>query len=345
MKKQNIINLVKFYAEKNDYAFRSEVAKIASEFEKNGDLEIARYIMDLMSTTVFYTPNNSYSDTIFLKKIDYSNNPLYLPDTIENDVLGLIRTFNKKLPISKVLFYGKPGSGKTQSAYQIARLLNRDLLKVKTEDLIDSHLGQTSKNIISLFNEIKRLPSQNVVVLFDELDSLVLDRLSSNDLREMGRVTSTFLKEFEEISNNIIVIATTNLKESLDKAILRRFDVSISFDRYTKDDLIEISEIILKSYLKLSDINKSDIRLFKKILNNIPKIPYPGDMQQIIKIAIAFSNENEDYDYLRRLYLELNNNKIPTIQELTKAGYTTREIEILTKVPKSSVSRKLKEEF
>lgn len=342
MKKQNIINLVKFYVEKNDSAFRSEVSEIALDFEKNGETEISSYLMDLISTTNFYAPQNSYKDLYYLKKVNYMNSPLYLPEVIENDVIGFVRSINKKISISKVLFHGKPGSGKTQSAFQIARLLNRDILAVKMEDLIDSHLGQTSRNIVSLFEEIRHIPSHNVVILFDELDALVMNRVCSNDLREMGRVTSTFLREFEQIPSNIIVIATTNLKDSLDKAILRRFDANISFDRYTKEELIEISTMLLKSYLKLTETNKSDIRLFNKILKNLEIIPYPGDMQQIIKIALAFSDETEQYDYLRRLYLELNNHQMADIIQLTKEGYTTREIEILTKVPKSSVSRKLK---
>lgn len=343
MKKQNIINLVKYYVEKNDSAFRNEVMEIANDFEKNGENEIGSYLMELISTTNFYHPQNNYKDLIFLKKHPNPNKPLFLPDSIKEDIIGIVKSAGKSIHISKVLFWGNPGTGKTESAYQIARLMNRDLLTVNMEDLIDSHLGQTSKNIISMFDEIKHLYSNNVVILFDELDSLVMNRLCSNDLREMGRVTSTFLKELEDVSDKILIIATTNLINSFDKALLRRFDAKISFNRYTKNDLIDVSCEILQTLIKKSETSRADMRLFKKILKNCDNIPYPGDIMQLIKISLAFSDEDNEFDYLRRFFLELNNNEKIDIQKLTQEGYTTREIEILTGIPKSSVSRKLRE--
>ena len=243
------------------------------------------------------------------------------------------------------MFYGKPGTGKTESAFQIARLMNRDILTVKMEDLIDSHLGQTSKNIVTLFDEIRHLYSNNIVILFDEIDALVMNRISNNDLREMGRVTSTFLKELDSLSDNIILIATTNLVDYIDNALLRRFDAKISFDRYSNEELIEVSEFILKDLLKKASSSKADSRLFRKIFTTVENIPYPGDMLQTIKIALAFSDDSNQYDYLRRLYIELNKNDDISIQKLTSQGFTTREIEILTGIPKSSVARKLKDDI
>ena len=344
MKKQDVVNLVKYYVEKNDSGFRNQVAEIANDFEMNGDVELGSYLMDLISTTNFYTPQNNYRDLVFLKKNDLSNKPIFLPDCIKNDILGLIRSVDRNIHISKVLLYGKPGSGKTESAYQIARLLGRDLLSVRMEDLVDSRLGQTSKNIISMFDEIRHLYSENVVILFDELDSLVMNRTDSHDLREMGRVTSSFLKELDSISDNILIIATTNLINSFDKALLRRFDAKISFDRYTREDLIDISNSLLQIYIKKAETSKIDTKLFNKILNTAKTIPYPGDMKQIIKVSLAFADDSNEFDYLKRIYLELNSEKELTISQLTSDGFSTREIEMLTGISKSTVSRKRKGE-
>ena len=343
MKKQSIINLVKYYVEKNDEAFRTEVVDIARDFEKNGDLTIAEYLMDLISTTNYYVPQANYKNYQYLRKLTFQNKPLLLPELIKNDVLGLVRAIDKKMGIHKILFYGNPGSGKTESAYQVARLLGRDLLTVDFEQLIDSRLGQTAKNISTLFDEISRVQPMNVVILFDEIDAIVLDRINSNDLREMGRVTSTFLRELESVSDDVVIIATTNLMKSFDKALIRRFDSMISFDRYSRQDLIEIADAILLRFLKKAENRRQDTRLFHKILNNAAEIPYPGDLVQLIKTSVAFADTANEFDYLRKFYLALNNN--PTninIQELQEKGYTTREIEILTGIPRSSVSRKLK---
>lgn len=222
-------------------------------------------------------------------------------------------------------------------------MLERDILTVHLEQLIDSRLGETSKNITRLFDEINHLMYSKVIVIFDELDALVLNRNNENDLREMSRVTSTFLRELDTLGNQIIVIATTNLFESFDKALTRRFDAIVSFDRYSKEDLIGIADAMLTSNIKKAVNSSRDIRLFNKILSRLPEIPYPGDMKQIIRTSIAFSDETSKYDYLRKLYLTLNcNPKNVDIQNLSEQGFTTREIEILARIPKSSVSRKLK---
>lgn len=343
MKKQNVVNLIKYHAENNNEAFISEVAEIARDFDANGDDAIAQYIMELVSNANFYVPQHSYKNLKYLRKLEYSTKPLLLPNIIEEDIIGITRAIANKSGLSKFLFYGEPGSGKTESAYQIARLLNRDILSVDFEQLVDSRLGETAKNVAMLFDEINHIAFNKTIVIFDEIDSIVLDRINKNDLREMGRVTSLFLKELDKLKDNIIIIATTNLFQNFDKALIRRFDALVSFDRYSKKDLIDVADSILTASLRKVNNLKQDLRLFNKILNKVESIPYPGDLKQIIKTSIAFSDDSNEYDYLRKIYLALNGNpeKID-IQQLNESGYTTREIEILTRIPKSSVSRKLK---
>lgn len=344
MKKQNLINLVRYHTEKNDVAFASEVANIAKEFDATGYESVAQYLMELISSANFYIPQTNYRNLRYLKKIDYSSKQLLLPNIIEEDILGITRAISNRIGLGKFLFYGAPGSGKSETVFQIAKILNRDILSVPFEQLVDSRLGETAKNVSQLFDEINHLPFNKVLILFDEIDSLVLDRVNRNDLREMGRVTSVFLKGLDSLNENVILIATTNLYDSLDKALIRRFDATISFNRYSREDLIEIADSFLTLILKKSSNSRQGLRLFNKILENLDEIPYPGDLKQIIKTAIAFSDESNKYDYLRKIYLSLNGNTDNVnIQKLKGEGYTTREIEILSRIPKSSVSRKLKE--
>ena len=300
--------------------------------------------MELISNANFYVPQASYKSLRYLKKKEYSAQPLLRPNIIEEDIVGITRSISNNAGLSKFLFYGAPGSGKTESAFQIARILNRDILSVDFEQLIDSRLGETAKNVAALFDEINHLPFSKVLVMFDEIDALVLDRINQNDLREMGRVTSLFLKELDALNDKVIITATTNLYPNLDKALIRRFDAAISFDRYSREDLVDIADSMLTSNLRKSAKSKQDLRLFHKILSNLGSIPYPGDLKQIIKTSIAFSDETSEFDYLRKIYLALNGNpETVDMQRLKEQGYTTREIEILTRIPKSSVSRKLKD--
>ena len=242
------------------------------------------------------------------------------------------------------MFQGAPGTGKTETAKHIARILDRELFVVDFAFIIDCKLGQTGKNIAKLFDEINNLVSpEKVVILFDEIDALALDRTDSKDIREMGRATTSVLKGLEGLNKNILLIATTNLYDHFDKALVRRFDSVIDFNRYSREDLLEISEIILNYYLSKFKNTGKNIRLFKKIISSIDNIPYPGDLKNIIKTSLAFSNPNEEYDYLKRLYITISENKDIDLKTLKKKGFTVREIEILTGISKSQVSRELKE--
>jgi len=344
MKKKNIINLIKYYAEENDAGFRSEAYEIAKEFDTAGDYQLAEYIMALMSNTNTFVPQINESQSGFFERVTVSNDPLPLPEVIEQDIIGVVNAVGRNLGINKFLFQGAPGTGKTETAKQVARILGREIFMVDFSTIIDSKLGQTQKNIVSLFKEINSFAQPDkVLVLFDEIDSIALDRTNSNDLREMGRATSTILKELERINERIILIATTNLFSHFDKAIIRRFDSIIDFNRYGREDLLEISEVLLNSFMDKFKCTGRNIRLFRKIIDLLDPIPKPGDLKNIIRTAVAFSNPRDEYDYLKRLYYIGNGEKNADIQKLQEQGFTVREMEILTGISKSQISRELKE--
>lgn len=350
MKKQNVLNLIKYHVERNENAFRNEAINIARYFDSIGDDQLAEYIMSLIAESNLYTPQSSDFESNFLKQLDTRiMEPLNLPKEISDDIKGMINAINHNIGINKFLFEGLPGSGKTEAAKHVARLLDRTLFYVDFDNLIDSKLGQTNKNISSAFNEINAIPHSNkVVVLFDEIDVIALDRINNNDVREMGRVTSTILRELDrltDLNKEIVIIATTNLFSNFDKALTRRFDAIVNFDRYSKEDLIEVAEYYFSSYIKNFKGISKDTRLFKKILNVADNLPYPGELKNIIKTSLAFSDTNFEYDYLRRLYNNLVGNLEQTeINQLYEKGFTVREIEKLKGESKSSVSRKLSNE-
>ncbi|MBP6409277.1 MAG: AAA family ATPase [Fusobacteriaceae bacterium] len=345
MKKKNILNLIKYHAEKNESAFRNEAYEIAKYFDDNHDYQLSEYIMALLSDTNTFVPQIEGNSNVFVKKIDISSGPLPLPEIIKNDILGIINAVGHNAGINKFLFQGSPGTGKTESAKQVARILERELFMVDFDSLIDSKLGQTSKNITSLFDEISTVSNPNkVIVLFDEIDAIAIDRINSNDLREMGRATSSVLKGLDALNDKIILIATTNLYNSFDKALTRRFDVIIDFDRYKQEDLIDIGEAILNELLFKFKFAGRNMKLFRKILSLMNEIPYPGELKNLIKSSLAFSDPSNEYDYLKKIYLNTCGNGLNMdLKSLQDKGFTVREIEILTGISKSQVSRELKE--
>lgn len=345
MKKKNVLNLIKYYAEKNDHAFRNEAYEIARYFDSTKEYQLSEYIMALLSNANTFSPQINEEDLSFFRKVKLSNTPLPLPEKIGEDVIGIVNAVNRKAGINKFLFEGAPGTGKTETAKQIARILERELFMVDFESVIDSKLGQTSKNIANLFKEIHNLKQPDkTIILFDEIDAIAIDRINSNDLREMGRATSAILKGIDNLNDNTLLIATTNLFSAFDKALIRRFDAVIDFNRYNHDDLIEVASAITNDLLSKFKFAGRNIKLLKKIVNLMKPTPYPGELKNLLKTSIAFSNPDNEFDYLKRLFITISNKQTSKdLKKLQDLGFTMREIEILTGVSKSQASRELRE--
>lgn len=348
MKKINVINLIKYHSQKNEEAFKQEAYTIAKEFDENKDSVLAQYIISLLSDVNTFSPQYQQEDCEYIKKVDLDSEPILLPEKIQNNIAGIINAIGHDIGLNKFLFEGPPGTGKTESVKQIARILDRNLYIVDFDLLVDSKLGQTSKNIAKLFNDLKKLPQpQKTIILFDELDAIAIDRINDRDIREMGRATSSILKGFDSLNKDTIIIATTNLFKSFDRALIRRFDAIVDFGEYPKEDLVLIGENMMNRYIQKFKYAGRNIKLLKKILNTSENLPYPGELKNLLKTSLAFSNPNNKYDYLKRLYDTLNSSSIidtnNCLKKLQDNGFTVRDIEILTGVSKSQVSRKIKE--
>ena len=85
---------------------------------------------------------------------------------------------------------------------------------------------------------------------------------------------------------------------------------------------------------------KEDTKLANKIFNLYKEIPYPGDLNNIIRSTIAFSDFSKPYGYLAGLYQKIVGEEVSDdLKKLKEQGFSVREIEKLTGISKSSVSR------
>ena len=327
MKKKNVINLIRYYAEKNDPAFREEAYEIARDFDASGDFQLSEYIMALMSSANAFVPQMHEDQMTFFRKVAPSHDSLPLPTPIEKDIIGIINAIQRNMGINKFLFQGAPGTGKTESVRQIARILERDLFCVDFDTIIDSKLGQTQKNIAALFDKINHFACpENTIVLFEKMDI-------------MGQAQLAMLKGLDNLNEQITIIATTNHFKHFDKALSHHFDLIVDFNRYTQTDLQEIAESILNKFLDDFKIAGRNPRLFRKILSLNKKLPCPADLRKIIKADITFSDATIECDYLKNIYKSFVGSTPDDLHKLQTQGFTVREIEILSGISKSQVSR------
>lgn len=155
-----------------------------------------------------------------------------------------LRLFNQRLQESdgddkmsvNILFYGIPGTGKTEYVKYLAKLLKRRLLVKRYSDLESKYVGETEKNIAKAFREAERA---DAILFIDEADSLFTARESAQYSWEVSR-TNEFLSQLENFRG--IFVACTNLLLNLDKAAMRRFAWKIEFKPLRRSDRYHIFE-------------------------------------------------------------------------------------------------------
>lgn len=148
------------------------------------------------------------------------------------------------------IFYGAPGTGKTETVYQIARQTGRDIMRVDVDKIKSCWVGESEKNIKSLFDRYRNIcknSSLAPILLFNEADAVLGVRMegASHAVDKMeNSIQNIILQEMETLEG--IMIATTNLTTNLDKAFERRFLYKIRFDKPSVDSRIKIWQTMLK---------------------------------------------------------------------------------------------------
>lgn len=147
-------------------------------------------------------------------------------------------------PRRRLLFHGAPGCGKTLAAAVLAGEMGLPLMTVRFDALFSRFLGATAVQLRAIFAEMPRRPG---VYLFDEFDSVAKARGDSQDVGEMNRVVTAFLQLVDADVSGSLLVAATNHVELLDRAVFRRFDVIIPFDKPTRTQLADLLKLRLST--------------------------------------------------------------------------------------------------
>jgi hypothetical protein len=177
-------------------------------------------------------PVDAKSRLPLVEEQPWPGNPLFLNEeatrTFEDflgDVENIDKLSSKGLASRLALMLsGPPGTGKTLLAGHVAARLNRPFYVVRLDSVISSLLGDTAKNVRTVFDYV---PSKNAVLFLDEMDAVAKLRDDRHELGELKRVVNTVIQGLDSLDEHAVVLAATNHPQLLDSAIWRRFPYKI----------------------------------------------------------------------------------------------------------------------
>ena len=190
-------------------------------------------------------------DNIVEKKLFYGDNVqsqiTELSQLLENSHYHVIHTRMQESGLRcgfTCLFYGAPGTGKTETVLQLAHQSGRDIYQVNVSQIKSSWVGDSEKNIKRIFDtyrEIARRSTTTPILLFNEADAIINKRMEGADsaVNKMeNTIQNIILQEMETLDG--ILIATTNLAQNMDRAFERRFLYKIKFEKPTLEARMHI---------------------------------------------------------------------------------------------------------
>lgn len=188
---------------------------------------------------------------IIEKELFYSNGIqnqiMELAHLLEENHFQMIRTRMKSTGFRcgfTCLFYGAPGTGKTETVLQLARKTGRDIMQVNISQIKSCWVGESEKNIKALFDEYREIVGRSEktpILLFNEADAIINKRMegAQSAVNKMeNSIQNIILQEMENLDG--IMIATTNLAQNMDKAFERRFLYKIKFEKPTLEARMHI---------------------------------------------------------------------------------------------------------
>ena len=370
MKSELIENLIVAHCSGDENNFRAAVEKLASDEENKGNVALAAKIRRAYETKKkgsgaapeFFQSSSMFSlqsaaprdkDSL-LELYEIVESTIKLEDVIlpqsQKEVLQTIISEQKNAeklkthnmaPVNRILFCGPPGCGKTMTAYAIGHELGLPIAYVRLDGLVSSYLGQTSTNLRRVFDSLRE---KRIILFLDEFDAIAKKRDDSNELGELKRVVTTLLQNFDNMPDNIFLIAATNHEQLLDPAIWRRFNATIMLDLPTEEQ----RETLIKKWFDEYGITSIDS------VESLAKISEGLSCAQIKEWAMTCGKTNLIEDGLsvetatailiRQLtkYSGENNASIKMIIEMKERGVSTRQIGKALGIPSTTLDYQIK---
>jgi SpoVK/Ycf46/Vps4 family AAA+-type ATPase len=148
------------------------------------------------------------------------------------------------------MFYGAPGTGKTLTASLLGKYTERDVYRIDLSMVVSKYIGETEKNLSSLFNKAK---NKDWILFFDEADAIFGKRTNVRDAHDKyaNQEVSYLLQRIE--AHPGLVILASNLKDNIDEAFTRRFNCIIEFEVPSYDERLLLWQNSLPPNIALAD--------------------------------------------------------------------------------------------
>lgn len=310
-----IKTLIKSFGESDESRFFSTALQIAATEARQGHTTFAQELKKIIDqakkekslngieqkAVPLNLPKRELQELIevFQPKIRFSD--MVLDEAIEISLKKVIKEQNKWQllqahnlePKRKLLLTGAPGTGKTMTAQAIAGELGLSVYIIRLDGLMSKFLGESIAKLRLIFDS---MVDHRAVYLFDEFDSIGSHRNQGQDVGEIKRVLNSFLINIEKDKSNSIIIAATNLPESLDIALFRRFDDIL---KYPLPDEKHIVEIIKKTTKSFTFSSKVIYKELSKIALGLNYSEIVKSCEETIKEMILSENEKLDLSILK----------------------------------------------
>ena len=158
---------------------------------------------------------------------------------------------------ARIIFYGHAGTGKTMTAYSLAKSLKRQVLAFDCSKILSMYVGESEKNVRKIFDTFYDLcekTKSEPILLLNEADQFLGARSSgtnSGSEQMHNQMQNIFLEQIENFKG--MLIATTNLLENIDKAFSRRFNYKIEFKKPDENQRVELWKKMLPTNAPYED--------------------------------------------------------------------------------------------
>ncbi|EOD2713829.1 TPA: AAA family ATPase [Vibrio cholerae] len=226
-------------------------------------------------------------------------------------------------PSLSCLLFGLPGTGKTQLALYIAKLLSMPVVLAKLDGLVSSLLGTSARNITNLFNFASQ---HKCILLLDEFDAVAKARDDNQEVGEIKRIVNTLLQCIDERSKVGMSIAITNHEVLLDPAVWRRFDIRV----YVPKPDLRARESIICRYLPPVELSDDKIKFLSVVTEDF----CGSDIELLVnnfKRHVALSESDHRFFDIVKALLLINASTSSELVDTIKTGDEAKVMYLLNK--------------